>query len=45
MAQLPDFTSVSFPAARSAGKGIHKRAQAKSGSPSLAALAGDDTRN
>ncbi|MGL4438994.1 MAG: methylmalonyl-CoA mutase family protein, partial [Bosea sp. (in: a-proteobacteria)] len=45
MSSLPDFTTVSFPAARSAGKGTHDSANAKFGSPSrrLSGDAGDDT--
>ncbi len=41
MTSIPDFTTVSFPAARSAGKEIHGGADG--GSPSLASLAGDAT--
>ncbi len=45
MTAIPDFTMVSFPVARSVGKGIHEGAEAKGGSPSrrLAGDAGDDT--
>ena len=45
MSMIPDFTTVSFPAARSAGKGIHD-ADAAGGSPSRprlkAGVSGDD---